>query len=371
MRSALAFGLADHCIPQSLIDSDDSAGPLARYFFGTTPLYGALYAQQTVQVAAPTSGSTSQIVQILGIGTPLVVIVEASRVTTPGTGVDHAILSAGAASAPTADAVTQFCAGIRSRDAQVNNTDTGRLTLLDGLICIVVAGSNTVDGQARFVRWVLDGCEIVWDDFPAGAYLLNFTFIYGIAAHASVHQLVAGGVEDGIDTITVPYDPNVALTWWWRQSFADPASAGNNAFWHHGVAAQNEAALEQACWSMTDRDARLDSGWGQAIRDDSILIDLTQAATGAVTIGDRLAVDSFDVGEANFIAKMGGASFVGTIFRVLVVLLDTGSNRRTVQIVDLDTGTTGTGTNKKVTASSASGDWAPKALRAIGTNISV
>jgi hypothetical protein len=353
-------GLQDRITTQSLVDVDTPAPPLALYFFGTTPLRGTLCAQKSVQVAAPTSGNVRQIVTILGIGTPTVVIVEASRVTSPGR-VDHAICSAGAA-----DGTTSIAFGMRSRDAQVADTDTGRMSWRPGLILIMNAGANTIDGQAKFVQWVLDGVEIEWTDFPAGAYLLNFTFLYGIVLRASVHRLNTSGTQNSEDVVTVPYNPNVALVWCNRLASDDPATSSNNAFWHFGVACQNEGTLEQACWDMTDRDNRIDSGWGQGMRDDSVIQDLTQIATGAVTVGARLALLSFGTGAATFKTLDAALSF-----EALVVLIDLGANRRTVKFADIDSATTGTGTNKKVTTSSASGTWAPKALRAVGTSINV
>jgi hypothetical protein len=328
----------------------------------------ALFAWKTTQVAAITSGGSpsagDQEITISGIGTPLAVIIEVTRALTSGTGADHAILSAGAA-----DGTNEFNLGNRDRD-NFAGSDTGKMSGSDGCIIIVNATGNTIDGQASWAAWITDGVRINWSNFPAGAYLLNVTFIYGTLAQVNVMNIVTAGVQDQEDQFSgLGYDPNLALFWWYRNSAGQSPSAGNNdSYFHHGMAVDagdqpGQGPTEQVTWNQASRDNRLASGWGMSVRDDCVLEDITQSAAGGSTFGTRLELTTWQTGSGG----IGLTTVNGTlVFNCIAVVANTGKNRRTVKMVDLDTATTGTGTNKKITTG-----WKPKLARVVGTSISV
>lgn len=325
----------------------------------------AQFAWKTVQVAALTAGGPDQDITISGIGTPVAVIVEASIVSTAGSGVGHAIMSMGAC-----DGTTQLVGGIRSRDA-VTTTDTGRMTWTPGLVLIMNTTANTVNGQAHFKEWITDGVRITWDDFPAGAYLLTVTLIYGTAAQAYVTNLITSGTENDQDVISgVGFDPVIALFWWWRQGFADPATANDTGYLHHGWAVDNEGSVEQIAVGIVDRGARgVAHGWGIRFADTHVLRDITMSAASGITVGARLRVDDFVVGSGGINVTTLDASLT---FNCLVLLLKTGGNRVTAKLADVKSATSGSaGADKKITASSPSGSWRPNLARAIGLNQSV
>lgn len=323
----------------------------------------AQFAWKSVQQAAITAGGPDQDFTISGIGTPVAVIIECSRVTTAGTGVDHGILSCGAS-----DGTTQLVGSVRHEDA-LGTLDTGRFAWSAGLVLIMDSAANTIDGQAHFKEWITDGVRITWDNFPAGAYLLTVTLIYGTHAEAKLVNLITSGIENEIDTISgVGFDPVIAMFWYFRLGFADPEASADNAFLHHGVAVDNEGTVEQWTVGLSDRDARgLGHGWGFGARDDAVLQDVTQNASGGVTFGTRLQVEDFVVGSGgvNVMTVAGVVSF-----NCMVLLLKTGGNRVSAKLVDVDSATTGTAGNKKIPATSPTGSWQPKLVRAVGTNLS-
>ncbi len=324
----------------------------------------AQFAWKTKHEAAITSGGPDQDITISGIGTPVAVIVECSRATTAGTGVDHGILSLGAC-----DGVDSLVGSVRHEDA-VATTDTGRMAWLNGLILIMVSGSNAIDGQAHFKEWITDGVRITWDDLPAGAYILTFTFIYGTLAEAKVVHAITSGIEDQEEAISgVGFDPVIALFWWFRLAFADPEFVADNVFLHHGVAVDNEATTEQWTGGLSDRDARtLSHGWGFGARDDAVLQDITQTNAGAVTFGTRLTVLNFVTGSGGVNVKTVNGALA---FNCLVLFLKTGGNRVTAKLQAFDADTAGSvGATKLLAASSPSGSWTPKLVRAVGTNLS-
>lgn len=324
----------------------------------------ALFAWKTVQVAAITSGGPTQDITISGIGTPIAVVIEASRVLTVGTGVDHGILSFGAS-----DGTTHLVGSVRHRDAQ-STSDTGRMAWGAGLVLIMNPTANTVDGQAEFDSFITDGVRINWVDFPASAYILTVTLIYGTLAQATVVNAITSGVEDDIEPISgLGYDPTIALFWWWKLGFADPKASANSAFLHHGWAVNNEGTVQQLTVGLSERDALLFGyGWGFSARDDAVLQDITQSGNGSVTLGTRLQVEDFFTGSGGVNVK----TVNGTVsFNCLVLFLNTGKNRVTSSLSSFDSDNIGSsGSTKKITASSASGTWKPKLAHAIGTNLS-
>lgn len=327
----------------------------------------AQFAWKSVQVAAITSGGSpgagDQDITISGIGTPVAVVIEASRVTTAGTGVDHGILSCGAS-----DGTNQLVGSVRHEDAQTT-LDTGRYAWSAGLVLIMNSGTNSIDGKAVFSQWITDGVRINWTDFPAGAYLLTVTLIYGVKAQAKVVHFTTGGVQDEEEPISgVGFDPVIALFWWWRLALTDPEGSADNAFLHHGVAVDNEGTVEQWTAGLSDRDARgVAHGWGLGARDDAVLQDITQSNAGAVTFGTRLRVTNFVTGSGgvNVITENGVVAFDG-----LVLFLATGGNRVSAKLQSFDSDTSGSsGSTKKLVAQSASGTWTPKLVRTVGTNL--
>lgn len=323
-----------------------------------------LFGWKSKQTALITGGGPDQDITISGIGTPIAVVCELSRVTVAGTGVDHEILSCGIA-----DGTTQICGGVRGRDAQTT-LDTGRMAWSAGLAVVVNPTANTVDGSLIWKQWITDGVRITVTDFPAGAYLATFTFIYGTRANAKVINFITDGVQDQTDTIGgAGFDPTVALLWHYRIAAADPAAASDSLFMHHGIAVNNEGTIEQWSVDVSDRDARSTGhGWGYGIRDDVILQDVTQNSSGTPTFGGRLQVMSFATGTGGITAKTLDSAIS---FNGMLLLLDTGQNRVTAKIADIDSATSGSsGSVKKITGSSASGLWKPKLVRVVGTNIS-
>jgi len=239
----------------------------------------------------------------------------------------------------------------------------------NGLAVVVNPTANTVDGSLIWKQWITDGVRITVTDFPAGAYLATFTFIYGTRAHAKAVNFITAGVQDQVDTIGgAGFDPTVALFWYYRLGLADPAAASDNLFLHHGIAVNNEGTIEQWSVDISDRDARaLGHGWGYGIRDDSVVQDVTQNSSGASTFGARLQVMSFSTGTGGITIKTLDAALA---FNGILLLLDTGQNRVTAKLADIDSATSGSsGSVKKVLGSSASGLWKPKLVRAVGTNI--
>lgn len=328
----------------------------------------ALFAWKTIQVAAITSGGSpgagDQEVTIPGIGTPLAVIIEVTRALTAGTGADHAVVSVGAA-----DDTNQFNLGNRDRD-NFSGSDAGKRGGSDGCIIVVNATANTIDGRATRASFITDGVRLNWSDFPAGAYLLNVTFIYGTVGQVKVRNLVTAGVLNQIDEFSgLGFDPNLALFWWYRiDAGQSPSGASNDSYFHHGMAVDagdqpGAGPTEQACYSQASRDNRLTSGWGMGARDDCVLQDVTQSSTGSATYGTRLELNSWQTGTGGIKLKTVNGT---QVFNMIAVLASTGKNRRTVKLVDLDTGTTGTGTNKKVTTG-----WKPKLVRTLGTTLSI
>lgn len=208
---------------------------------------GITKAQTTV--AAQVAGGDQTITTAdLGGLTPVAVWIDVVNATVDGTPSDHAIFGQGAATS----VGEQFTHCMRVEHGQ-NPTSTGFRGTTDECVMILDTGANTVEAEATFKNWEVNGVTITWGNAPAAGYLMTFTFFAGtdLTAKADVFSMHAV-INNTVDVNTVGFEPDVLLTIFNERGFDDAGYTW--ALGSHGVVTNN-GAVEQFCWGLLSSDS--------------------------------------------------------------------------------------------------------------------
>ena len=305
----------------------------------------------TIQVAAPTSGSTRQSIAIAGIGTPKLVRVRVCSGVTNGADVDGSIIGAG-----WCNGVLSYASGISAVDNATASTadtntryDAGLVTRggADGPAALVYLAQDnaagTVWARAHWDQWITDGFDLIWHTFPPVAILLEVTFYTDCVVdirEPATSSSINGTVN--VSAATLGFDPHYLEAFHLNLTVFATLLNAANARLGVGFAIRNQAGtIQQIAYQCFHRD---DPGAGnnlrsvQDLRDDSIAKRNTLAANGTLTEGARLEVTALGGGSGYTLTTRAVAEAIPVV--VVAIRFDRVHQFR-ASIETFDLGTSG------------------------------
>lgn len=232
----------------------------------------------------------------LGGMTPVAAFFIVTNATSDGVAAADAVLGIGAATSSS----ERWAVGIQSEDAEANS-DANRRGVTDECVLKLWGGNATVDGEADFSTFIVNGCTINWGDAPAAAYLLTVVFFAGTAVDAHASTFTMAAAQNGTtDVNTVGFEPGVLLTAGHAEKFDDVGAAA--AFYSYGVV-KNAAADEQYCIAWVSYDAQAASSVGAQITDNYGIAWCLN--TGALALAGEFG--SFDANGFSCTTRLAGA----------------------------------------------------------------
>lgn len=317
-----------------------------------------LAACRTFTIPASTSSGNQVLATSIDGYTPKAVVIEMSGAPSTGSNANHARIGMGMSDGTNFNSFSS-----RSRDNRSTASDSGYRRGRQ-MMEWINSGNNNANGIASFVSFGTDKVTINWSNPPGNTNRLMVTVFYGDLLQAFVGRLDCSATAGTPTSITsAGFRPNLAMVWSPQNGFPPTTVAGNDWYWHHGIACVNEdSVIEQWCYASRERDGlNVQTGMGRIMRNDAVLSHLTIGSTGTPTFTGDVELVSFDSGGITIEPTASGMAFGASW-----LLLDVGANRMACVAADLDTNTSGLGAGKKVTTG-----WKPQAGRIVASNVTV
>lgn len=204
---------------------------------------------EVVQFKAPLASGNQTITQPkLGGLTPKAVIFFWGGGVVNGIPKDSARIGVGAATGP----LNRWAVTCRSRNGQIASSCVRRAS---GIHCIQMINNSatTIDGQADFVTFVVNGCTVNWPTVPNTEFKLEAVFFAGTDLSAHADTIALSTQDTTVDVADPGFQPQGLVL----------ASAGGdfnnttltNAIFNFGVASFDGSTISQVSYGWDELDA--------------------------------------------------------------------------------------------------------------------
>lgn len=317
----------------------------------------ALSGIESVQVAAPTSGSLplNQDITLPCNGlTPKGVMVLVTRTTSVDTPVAGLMLSTGVW-----DGTNMRCLSIMAENGVAGGSrDTGRHLSFTEIVNILSAANETVVAQAVPVSLAADKLTIQWSSLPATAMLLTVIYWFGNDCQFAVGAYTGSTTVGGTATVSgLAFRPRGGLTLSGMNGFNTGGASGVIA--SQGMFALNEDGTVQGqasrSYSASDRPSSGNTGIAGIISTNRIAHRIALSGTGVATLEASHEVTS-GTSDGFVVTTRDGTGLIVNGYAVWRF----GLRRNWVGFPTIDESSTGT-------TSTTAPDFTPQSVFAIGS----